>query len=291
MLLGELSATLRHTDRGIELYRADQHHALTYTYGGHDAGVCARQVSSLALWLSGYPEQARERLESGFELADKLRHLNTLVEVLAVGMILAATQRDAPSVADWTERLFRLTPEGEYETYKLWANGALGWTKSVAGEPKEGLAAMRGTVESWLKDGVSWTAPMLMLAATEMGRHGATTEGIEITKRTLELARRDDTPWFEADILRVMGELTGSIGGEKTEESVGLLQQALDVARAQGAKSLELRAATSLARIWRQLGKQAEARDLLNPIYGWFKEGLDSPDLIEARQVLQELAG
>jgi class 3 adenylate cyclase/predicted ATPase len=289
ILLGQLSATLEHTGRGIELYNADDHHALTYTYGGHDAGVCARQISSLALWLCGYPEQAKERLAMGFELASELGHLNTLVEVMGVGMILAATQRDASMVAEWTKKMIELTPEGEYEAYKLWGNGALGWTKVLQGEHKEGFAAMRGALESWLKDGVAWTAPMLMLAVTEIGSRESADEGIGIAKRVLELAKRDDVPWFQADILRVTGELLYLRTPDDFEESVLPLQQALVVAQEQGARSLELRAAMGLARVWYERGKRTEARELLVPIYDWFTEGFGTPDLIEAKALIGQI--
>lgn len=290
MTLGQLKETLEHTERGIELYDPERHHVLTYTYGGHDAGVCARQIGSLALWLAGYPERARKRLDAGFELADKLGHLNTLVEVLGVGMILATAQRDANLVTEWTEKLFELTPAGEYETYELWGEGALGWARYMRGEREEGLRAMRGAVPSWLKHGVAWTAPMIALAAPVISREAQGKTGLEMLEQTLELMHRDEAHWFEAEIHRVTGEVLESDGARCSDEAERSYQRAMEIAQKQGAKMLELRAATNLSQAWQRQGKADDARKLLTDTYNWFSEGFDTPDLKAAKLLLDQLS-
>ncbi len=289
MTLGQLKETLEHTERGIELYRPEVHHALTYTYGGHDAGVCARQIGSLALWLAGYPDRAQKRLDEGFELANELGHLNTRVEVLGVGMVLAAVQRDADLVAEWTERLISLTPAGEYETYERWADGVLGWAKYMRGQHDQGLRAMQCAVGPWLKDGVAWTAPMIALAAPIISREVNAEAGLEMLDQALELVNRDETFWFEAEINRVRGEVLERADTAQSDVAEASYQRALEIAQGQNAKMLELRAATSLGRTWLHRGNTDEARKLLTDTYGWFNEGFDKPDLKEAKALLDQL--
>jgi predicted ATPase len=116
-------------------------------------------------------------------------------------------------------------------------------------------------------------------------------EGLELVTEALTLTQRDDERWWEAELHRVKGELlltnSPNTSGEATE---ACFNQALDIARIQSARSLELRAATSLARLWQEQGKLKEARDLLAPIYDWFTEGFDTPDLKDAKALLDELS-
>ena len=290
MTLGQLIETLNHTEQGVRLYRPEQHHVLTYTYGGHDAGVCARQIGSLALWLAGYPEQARESLEAGFALANELGHLNTLVEVFAVGMILATVQRDPDLITESVAKLFELTPEGQYETYQLWGDGALGWARYMSGAQEAGLNSMRAAVAPWLKDGVAWTAPMIALAATALSREGEQESSLKMLKQTIELIERDEAHWFEAEIHRVMGEVLESEAAPQSDAAERSYQHAFDIAQAQSAKMLGLRAATSLGHAWQRQGREDEARRLLTETYDWFDEGFDTPDLKAAKLLLDQLS-
>lgn len=290
MTLGQLKETLEHTERGIELYSPEVHHALTYTYGGHDAGVCARQIGSLALWLAGYPDRAQKRLDEGVELANKLGHLNTRVEVLGVGMTLAAVQRDADLVTEWTERLISLTPAGEYETYERWADGVLGWAKYMRGQHEQGLRAMQSAVGAWLKDGVAWTAPMIALAAPIIAREVKPEAGLKLLDQALELVNRDETFWFESELNRVRGEVLERADTAHSDVAEASYKRALEIARGQNAKMLELRAATNLGRIWLNRGHTDEARELLTDTYSWFSEGFDKPDLKETQALLDQLS-
>ena len=113
---------------------------------------------------------------------------------------------------------------------------------------------------------------------------------MEIVERTLELVHRDDTPWFQSDVYRLKSELLRLRSPNDSAEADLVLHQALEIARAQGAKSLELRAATSQARAWFVEGELEDARSLLFPIYRWFTEGFDTPDLKEAKALLEKLS-
>jgi predicted ATPase len=133
----------------------------------------------------------------------------------------------------------------------------------------------------------------LTLLAEACGSIGQTTEGLSLLAEALATVDRTEECGWEAELHRLKGEILLAQAGEsqKVQEAEACFQQALAVARHQQAKSLELRAAMSLSRLWQQQGKRAEARELLAPIYSWFTEGFDTPDLQEARALLEKLGG
>ena len=288
--LGEHSKTLEHTERGIELYDPAAHHPMTYTYGGHDAGVCCRQISSLVLWLTGYPEQAQQRINDAMRLAEKLGHLNTRIEAEFMGVTLSMMCREPDSALQWTNMMLDTCPLGEYDTYFQWATGAKGWATSLKNNSEEGRTALGAALESWLASGVCWTAPLLMPAVMEMARHGEIDKALEVAKTTLELARRDEATWFEPEILRVNAELKQLHSPNNIEESEDDLKEALDIARRQGARSLELRITTNLARAWNKMDRREDAHGLLESTISQFTEGFSTPDLREASSLLMQLA-
>jgi len=290
-LLGELPTALEHAEHGMALYRADEHHTSTFTYGGHDPGVCSRVVGATVLWLLGYPEQASEWQEAAFALARELRHPESLAEALGSGMELSTFNRDGRTARLKAEALLEIPTANKPLAFDNRANAARGWALVDQGEIEVGLALMPDSVTSLLEYQFAWSAPYLSLVAMTWGRHGMAEEGLELVTEALTLTQRDDERWWEAELHRVKGELlltnSPNTSGEATE---ACFNQALDIARIQSARSLELRAATSLARLWQEQGKLKEARDLLAPIYDWFTEGFDTPDLKDAKALLDELS-
>ena len=134
----------------------------------------------------------------------------------------------------------------------------------------------------------------LALLAEMEGKAGQAEEGLDVLLEALELCNRRGDRWYEAELYRLKGELTLQSPGERPESAVqheaeACFHKALEIAAQQTAKSWELRAATSLARLWRQQGRQAEARQLLGEIYNWFTEGFDTKDLQQAKALLEEL--
>ena len=170
------------------------------------------------------------------------------------------------------------------------ANAARGWALVDQGEIEAGLALMPDSATSLLEYHFAWSAPYLSLAAMTWGRHGLAEEGLELVTEALTLTQRDDERWWEAELHRVKGELLLTNSPNASGEAEACFNLALDIARKQSARSLELRAATSLARLWQEQRKLQEARDLLAPIYNWFTEGFDTADLKDAKALLDELA-
>ncbi|MHC4066812.1 MAG: AAA family ATPase, partial [Planctomycetota bacterium] len=292
-LRGELPAALEHAEQGMALYRPEEHHASTHTYGGHDPGACSRNVGAFVLWLLGRPEQAWEWQHAGVALSRELGHPLTLLDALTNDLIFCVLQRDERAVKRNAEAVLNF-PAGA-EEMKFMHNAdiakcAHGCVLADQGEVEAGLALIRASVAPMLDYGISWTVAVLSLMAEVLARHGNTQEGLKLVTETLALMHRDDVRWWEAELHRVQGELLLADGRNASDRAEDCFRQALDVARNQSAKMLELRAGTSLARLWHARDRLGEARDLLAPIYGWFTEGFDSADLKDAKALLDELA-
>ena len=149
---------------------------------------------------------------------------------------------------------------------------------------QQGLAASRAT-------GATRDRPYhLALLAEASAQVGQTTEGLGAAAEALATVAKSAVRWWEAELYRLKGELLLQHAGAPSEEAETCFQQALEIAHRQEAKSLELRAAMSLSRLWQQQGMRDEARELLAPIYGWFTEGFDTADLQEAKALLEELS-
>jgi predicted ATPase len=162
----------------------------------------------------------------------------------------------------------------------------------MQGQGEAGLAQVRQGITSYRATGAALHIPYLCTALAEVCDHlGHPADGLQAQAEAHTLMEQQETRWWEAEIYRLRGVLLLKQPGTPLAEAEAWVQRALDIARHQQAKSLELRAATSLARLWQQQGKPAEARELLAPIYGWFTEGFDTADLQEAKVLLEELAG
>ncbi len=284
-LVGDLSAALDHCTQGINLYRADDHHALTYTFGGHDPGVCAYSFSALALWLSGYPEQAQKLSASSRDLARELSHPGTSANELTLATALSAFQRNAPALMRQADELLAFVPVEPMLTYQFVADAARGWAMFAQGK-REGLLLMRQSVESGLgRD--RWHVELISLVAETLGLHVSVKEGLEIVEQTLSFYLQNNVHWWEAELYRVRGELLQERGDINAAEDC--FKRGVKVAHQQGAKSLELRAAISLAQLWRDQGKREVAHELLDSIYGCFTEGFDTHDVNKAKFLLEQL--
>jgi predicted ATPase len=182
-----------------------------------------------------------------------------------------------------------------------------GWALAASGHEEEGITQIRQALATYRSAGATRDRPYyLALLAEASAQGGQTTEGLEASAEALALLATSGVRWWEAELHRLRGELLLQSRVQSPESSVftphsvlcmphsaeaeACFQQALDVARRQEAKSLELRAVMSLSRLWQCQGKRTEARDLLAPIYGWFTEGFDTTDLQEAKALLEELS-
>ena len=165
-----------------------------------------------------------------------------------------------------------------------------GWALAASGHGEEGITQMQKGLASSRTRGAARERPYhLALLAEASAQVGQTAEGLEALTEALATLAKSRVRWWEAELYRLRGELLLQHTGAQPEAAEACFQQALAVARRQQARSLELRAAMSLTRLWQRQGKRAAARELLTPIYGWFTEGFDTADLREAKALLEEL--
>ncbi|MSO75726.1 MAG: adenylate/guanylate cyclase domain-containing protein [Alphaproteobacteria bacterium] len=274
-----------HIRQGLALYDPDKHRHHALMYGGHDPGVCCKGGGALALWALGYPDQAAESAREGIALAESLGHVPSVLHALWFAGTLYHLRRDAGATLDCAERLLALGREHGLMQY-LAVGGILhGWAQTQSRIGEEGLAELRSSVGIY----EATTTVMLDVYCTVLTKAELDAGNVAQAAAALVETERVGRGFWRAECLRLKGDLQrrGPVPDSATAEQFYL--EAITVARAQQARSLELRAATGLVRLWRDEGRRDEARDLLAPLYGWFAEGLDTPDLVEAKTLLDSL--
>jgi len=245
----------------------------------------------MTLWLLGYPEQALAHLHEALALAHELSHPYSLAYARSMVAFVSQVRRDVPAVHEQAEAAVALSTQ---QGFTLWAaQGTIlrGWVLTMQDQGEEGMAQVRQGVAAWRATGGALYVPFWGTMLAEISDHlGHPEDGLQALAEAHTLVEQQEERWWEAEIYRLRGVLLLKQPGRRQAEAETWLQRALDVARRQEAKALELRAAMSLSRLWQQQGKRAEARALLAPIYGWFTEGFDTADLQEARALLEALA-
>jgi predicted ATPase len=288
--LGALPAARQHLEDGIARYTPAQRRAPEFRIGP-DPGVACQANAARTLWLLGYPAQALTRLHEALALAHALSHSFSLAFARCWAALVSQLRRDVLSVHEQAEVAVVLATEQGFPLYAALGTSVRGWALAMQGQGEEGLAQLRQGVAAHRATGTATFIPYLCTLLADVYDHlGHTDDGLQVLAEAHTLMEQHDERWWEAEIHRLRGVLLlRQLGTSQAEEAETWLQRALDVSRRQEAKSLELRAAMSLARLWQQQGRYAEARDLLAPIYGWFTEGFDTADLQEAKELLEEL--
>jgi len=257
---------------------------------GADAGVSALAYSACCLWVLGYPDQAMAHSRESLAVANELDHPFSLTDVVCYGgCLFNAMYRDDLTLKEYSDQLFQLA---SFKHLAGWLGVALshrGNALARLGRLDEGIAMMLDCVADAQSSGIRLYMIHTYLSLAEAyAQTGETKSGLEYLKEAIDLVEETGERLREAEIYRMQAELLRIDGDLNAAE--GSYHTALEVARAQSAKSWELRAATGLARLWKDAGKVDEARSLLEGIYAWFTEGFDSPDLAEARALLEELS-
>jgi class 3 adenylate cyclase/predicted ATPase len=288
--LGALPAARPHLEAGIALYTPDQHRALVFRMG-QDPGVGCRVNVALTLWLLGYPEQALARLHEALALAHELSHPSTLAFARAWAALVSQLCRDVPAVHEQAEAAVALATEQGFPQWAAYGTSLRGWALAMQGQGEEGIAQVRQGIAAYRATGAALVLPYYCTLLAEVCDHlGHTEDALQALAEAHTLVEQHEERCWEAEIHRLQGVLLLRQMGTSQAEAETWLQRALDVARHQQARSWELRAAMSLARLWQQQGKRQEAHDLLAPVYGWFTEGFDTADLQEAKALLDALA-
>jgi predicted ATPase len=286
--LGEVTAAHDHVKQGLALYDPERHRAHALLYGGHDPGVCGYALGGLSLWLLGYPDQAAQYAREAVMLAESVENAPSLAHALAFTALCHQLRRDAAAVFDCSERLVTLARAHGMAQYGAAGAMARGWALAYQGQPEEGLAELRQGLEDYGATQVkAWSVYFRATLAEAYHRAGDAEAGLRTVDQALELSDQLGERFWQAGMLHFKGVMLMSLSAESEAEKC--YHTALNIARQQRAKSIELRAATGLARLWGEQGRRRAARDLLAPICGWFTEGLETADLREASLLLHEL--
>jgi predicted ATPase len=288
--LGAFPAARQHLEEGIARYAPAQRRALVFRMG-QDPGVACRAIAAQTLWSLGYPAQALARLHEALALAHALSHPYSLAYAWYWAAMVSQLRRDMLAVHEQAEAAIALATAQGFPQWVAQGTSLRGWALAMQGQGEEGMAQVRQGIAAWRATGAALTVPYVCTVLAEVCDHlGHTEDGLQALTEAHTLVEQHEERWWEAEVSRLRGVLLLRQPGTSQVEAETWLQRALDVARRQEAKSLELRAAMSLARLWQQQGKHDAARDLLAPIYGWFTEGFDTADLQEAKALLDELA-
>jgi predicted ATPase len=287
--LGTGASAHTHFAQGIALYDSQQHRASAFRYVG-DAGVHCRSFDALTLWSLGYPDQGLAQSHEAVTLARQVAHPLSLSFALSLAAMFHQFRRDVRATQEHAEAAIRLTTEQGIPY--LMAIGSLlhGWVLVQQGQTQEGIKQITQGSMTYRATGTEFVQPyFLALLAEAYGTTGEPHAGLTVLAEALTLVDITGERWYESEIYRLKGALLLQQSLDNQAEAETCFQHAIRIAQSQQAKSWELHAATSLARLWQQQGKRAEAHALLAPIYGWFTEGFDTKDLQEAKALLEAL--
>jgi class 3 adenylate cyclase/predicted ATPase len=285
--LGALTEARTHVEQGIARYNPQQHRSLTFRHG-RDPGIIIRYVAAGVLWLLGYPSQALQQSQEAITLAQELGHAYGLAQALCRAADLHLHRREGAAAHARAEATIALATEHGFAQSLACGTIVRGWARVAQGQREPGLTQMRQGLAALQATGTEayWYQAVL---ADAQGTGGQAEAGLTLLAEALTTMEKAGVHGSEAELYRLKGDLLLRLAVPDAAQAEACYQQALAIARRQQAKSWELRTAMSLARLWQQQGKRAEAHALLAPVYGWFTEGFDTADLQGAKALLDEL--
>jgi class 3 adenylate cyclase/predicted ATPase len=286
---GDIVGGRAHYNQALALYDPAKHRSLATRFGT-DIRVMVLSFRSVALWMLGYPEAALADADQALKDAREIGHAPSLMQALFIPSLTHFLLGNYAAANAQADELVTVAEEKSAPLWMAWGRIMQGCVLALTGKPSDavhqltsGISALRSTGSTlwlpiWLTD--------LAEAYADLGQHDDAWRCIGEATVTVE---RTKERWYEAEVNRIAGEIALMSPIRDTAEAEAYFERALAVARAQQAKSWELRAAMSMARLWRDQGKRDEAGELLTPVYGWFTEGFDTLDLKEAKALLDEL--
>ncbi|MEN8162137.1 MAG: hypothetical protein ABFS41_18855 [Myxococcota bacterium] len=286
---GRFASSLRQCEAALALFEPGRRQVVLPEFPSMDRDVPRLYLSAWSLYELGWPDRARDRAREAVVLARAIRHPYSLTSALVFAAVVDWSRRD---VAGQRERAAEAMAVSETHGFPFWLGVARTFHASarVAAGELEAVADLVAGVDQSGGTGTRNAAPGLLgllgesyIAAGQLSQARRAVEG------GLAIGEQTDQSFFDAELHRLRGEIDLA-GGGSADDAEALFQRALEIARTQEARSYELRTATSLARLWRDQGKLAEARNVLASVYDWFTEGFDTQDLKDAKALLEELA-
>jgi predicted ATPase len=289
MHTGDIAGSRQHFDRAIALYNPAEHRALAPRFG-QDIRVAALTFRATALWLLGYPAFALADIESALKDGREIDHGPSLMYALhraAVSNMQSGYYAAASKHADELVTFATQKGVGFWKSFGVLDQSV---ASAVLGNSADAVQKIASAIDAYRSMGSTVNLPeYLVYLANAHAQLGQIDDAWRCIDEATTMEASGET-WYEAEVNRVAGETALKAPKPDAAKAEAYFDRALSVARLQQAKSLELRAAMSMARLWRDQGKWREARELLAPVYGWFTEGFDTRDLKEAKALLDELA-
>jgi predicted ATPase/class 3 adenylate cyclase len=288
LFTGNIAQARAHCDQAIVLYDPVAHRPLVTTFG-QDIRVAILCYRAWALWVLGYPDAALADTRQVLKHAREIGHAATLMQALQFTPFVNMCCGNDAAANALADELVAVADEKGAPLWKALGMLNQGCLLTLAGRSSDAVQQMTAAIAALRATGATvWLPSNLSFLAWAHADLGNRDDAWRCTSEAMRAAERTGEKWFEAELYRMAGEIALSSGPDASKAEM-YFERALAVARAQQAKSWELRAAMSMARLWRNQGKRNEARDLLAPVYGWFTEGFDTLDLKQAKALLDEL--
>ena len=292
IIRGAFTASLEHYRQGLALAERLPANASIVAFGrtAYQYSLVFRSLTAQSLWFLGYPEQARQAIQETLPLAQEEAHPFTLSFIFFAATFIAHYRRDIASTVEHADTAAAFLRQHGFILWLGWMTVMKGWAWVAQGWAEDGREHIQqGMQTAFATDSVVYRPYFLALLAEAHGKLGQPEAALSFMDEALALVEQTGEHHHLAEIHRLKGEILLSQSSDSPPEAEHCFHQGLDIARHQQAKSWELRAATSLARLWQSQGKRQDAYDLLAPVYGWFTEGFDTADLQDAKILLEEL--
>ena len=291
--LGELTAGQAHLQQGIALANPQHLQSRTLFIGQSPDLDCLSRIAPVQ-WRLGYPDQALRQCREALSLARVLAHPHSLASCLGWGTMLFQLCREREETLRHADEAVTLCTEQGLPFWLSMATILRGWALAELGDREEGTGQLRAGLAAWRAAGSEIIQPYwFTLLAEACGKTGEFAEGIKLLDESLVLINKTGERFYQAEVYRIKGQLILEAPVQEQEDRIRkaetCFRKAIETAQKQQAKSWELRASTSLARLWRSQGKTVEAHTLLAGVYNWFTEGFDTKDLQEAKALIEEL--
>ena len=285
--LGDVAQGQAHLDQAAALYDPDRGRALPFRFG-QDPAVSSLSYSAWSLWALGYPDRALRRSDEARALAERLANPVSMAASLVYAAMTHQFRREGRAAQERAEAAIALSDEHGLPQFLTVGTILRGWAIAAQGQLDQGIVQMREGLAARREQRIELARPWYL--ALLAGAYGETGEIDEALRLLTEASSLSDRGYYEPELRRLEGLfLLKQAGRDAAPDAQARFEQALDLARQRSTKSWELRAAASLADLWRHQGRRREANDLLAPLYGWFTEGLETADLQDARALLNQL--
>jgi len=288
--LGEYPEALKHLRQVTDVYDYEQHHQILVQVRGSDAGIGAMAYEACCLWCLGYPDQAQQRSQETLKLGRKLAHPFSLADAICYGgCLLNSMCQDAQKLTQESDALIENADKSSLAGWRATGRRYRGEALVLQGKIWEGIDLIgKGITEMKSEEIAMYLSGTFAILAEKQLEIGLFDDARASLDDAFVFVDDTDERYWEAELFRLKGKLLlldGQVSGAEA-----CLLRAIDIAQKQSARSLELRSTMSLSRLWSEQGKRVKAKKLLEDIYNWFTEGFDTPDLIEAKTLLDALS-